>query len=465
MRLEKERTDQANQELNQLVTRLEIEKASSLFEQGQSAPAIAWLAKLLRAEPENKAVAQRALSALDERVFAHHITTVQPASSTMAVELSDDGALMALATTDGAVQVFRAATGEPLTSRLMHDATAYPLDFTKDGALLVSGGFDNAARLWDARRGAPRGAPMRHGRRTPCGRPSVRATIGSSPAPKIAPPAFGPRRTPGRRRRRSRMKSLCIWPRFGPDQSKLVTGTPNGRLTVWRASDWSQEAGMGGACRLFSTDFKISPDGRWLISYGDETASLWNMEDGGARGAPLTHGSPIRAASFRRDSNEVVTSSLDNDVRIWRRSENGFVFKHLRSRIRGFDGVFHYANDQIWSLENRDLLAWDSENGRLVNGVLNQPQIKAFRIARDGRTVITWNRDHSVGVWRLERRRRPATTTVDTGALVTQAQPSPRGKWLGLAQGVRGARLWNASSLAPVGRIGEGKGRFCPARL
>ena len=54
-----------------------------------------------------------------------------------------------------------------------------------------------------------------------------------------------------------------------------------------------------------------------LTGSDDNTARLWDVPTGHARGEPLQHESEVRAVAFSPDGQTVVTGSADNVARLW----------------------------------------------------------------------------------------------------------------------------------------------------
>jgi WD40 repeat protein len=62
----------------------------------------------------------------------------------------------------------------------------------------------------------------------------------------------------------------------------------------------------------------ISPNGRILASTSwDDTARLWNLENGQPIGLPLQHEHNVRCTSFLTDGKLLATGCDDNNAYLW----------------------------------------------------------------------------------------------------------------------------------------------------
>src|SRR5262249_29887326 len=85
---------------------------------------------------------------------------------------------------------------------------------------------------------------------------------------------------------------------------------------VWDARS-GQWADFVVTCDDTIRSASFSPDGQWLLTYGDDrTVRLWEVATGQLQRAPWRHPLPIRQARFSPDGCFVARAS-DNQIRIW----------------------------------------------------------------------------------------------------------------------------------------------------
>ncbi|MBI3158808.1 MAG: TIR domain-containing protein [Chloroflexi bacterium] len=156
-----------------------------------------------------------------------------------------------------------------------HTAPVRRVVFRPTGALVVSGGQDNAIIFWDRLSGTPLLAPIDTG--------------GS---------VFG----------------LDL----SADGSRLVTGNTAGALQVWDAASGARLAEYVEPGAQFFT-VALSPDGRTVAAGGitpNNALLLWDLETGSTRWLS-GHAQFIRWAAFRPDGRLLITAGWDGNLILW----------------------------------------------------------------------------------------------------------------------------------------------------
>ncbi|MDT8381107.1 MAG: WD40 repeat domain-containing protein [Brevefilum sp.] len=146
--------------------------------------------------------------------------------------------------------------------------------FSPDGAVLASGSWDGAVRLWDVNSGGP-----------------LRMLEGHT----------------------DYVTSVA----FSPDGAVLASGSLDGTVRLW-------DVNSGGQLRMpeghtdYLTSVAFSPDGAVLASGSlDGTVRLWEVNSGGLLRTLEGHTYYVTSVAFSPDGAVLASGSLDGTVRLW----------------------------------------------------------------------------------------------------------------------------------------------------
>jgi WD40 repeat protein len=189
-------------------------------------------------------------------------------------------------TPDGEAVLQDAATGKTIGQSIHHDGDS-PFErqvicaaLSPDGHMILTGGRDQTARLWDAG-GKPLFAPFKIGA-------SVNA-VG-----------------------------------FAPDGRTIATGGDDRLVRVWDVAT-GNPIGSPLSNRGPVSALAFSPDGRHLLTAATYTQDrvlhgqgrLWDIASGASIGQPMRHAGRINAVAFSIDGNVAVTVSDDRTAQFW----------------------------------------------------------------------------------------------------------------------------------------------------
>jgi WD40 repeat protein/tRNA A-37 threonylcarbamoyl transferase component Bud32 len=236
-----------------------------------------------------------------------------------AVALSADDKLLAVGGEDQLIRIYD-DTGRLTATLKGHKGAIHTLAFGPDGRLLLSGGADGSARLWDAVAGTEKSV-LRESEDT------VRPLALSADGRLVA---FGPREVKlwngsrieatsppfqGRSIRGLAFapdgKTVALWGTSGP----LDTNFP--MLQIWNlpANKLHIVQGPATAPRCLA----FSPDGKTLATgLADWSVVLWDAQTGQQRGVLTGHTNPVYRLAFTADSKTLVSVADDGEVRLWR---------------------------------------------------------------------------------------------------------------------------------------------------
>ena len=222
-----------------------------------------------------------------------------------AVAFAPDGRQALSASDDGTVGVWDLANGDVLARLKGHDGKVVDIAVSPDGRMAASAGWDRTVRLWNLGTMA-----------------MVRTLRGDGNLNAVA---------------------------FSSGGDRLLAGTANGSLQVWRVEDGTQ------LMALNSHDFAVtgldrSRDGRTIATSSvDETVQLWNVSTGEALRTLYGHEGPVLAVALSDDGRLVASGGVDGTVRVWRRGDGDRLKVYARHRGAVWTVAFAPGGDTLLS--------------------------------------------------------------------------------------------------------------------
>jgi WD40 repeat protein/beta-lactamase regulating signal transducer with metallopeptidase domain len=207
--------------------------------------------------------------------------------------------------------------------------------------------------------------------------------------------------------------------------SRSLAFSPDGKLLVNSISDMRAGGGValwdvatGKLLRrlrgLFGEAyyFAFSPDGRQLAasSYWDSTMCVWNLETGKRLGSELPgHFKPPNSIRFLPGDRQLATAGDDGTVRVWNlaSSRQEQVMRHgpdERGRtqmLRGMD-VSPDGKYVVSSSLDDTVRLWETATGREIYRLPGHGDVgghRAVRFTPDGKQFASWGDDMDVYLW------------------------------------------------------------------
>ena len=270
-----------------------------------------------------------------------------------AVVFGSHGARIATASHDGTARVWDVSTGTPVSQLVGHTNPVVAVDFSLDGLFLATASTDNTAAVWKADTGgrvallAGDSGAVRTVAFSPDAEFALTASddgtarlwdTGTKPAlvpvdrEAPMPPSTAARSADGE----TAVATGDVVQLSGPLGSRTLVGhhdvvnsvafSPDGTLIVTASRDhdarvWDVRTGVSlhQLHKHFGSvvDARYSPDGRWIVTGGPQTAGLWTSagEFVGYLRGPTTL---LTAAAFLPDSRTVITAERGGTVRAYR---------------------------------------------------------------------------------------------------------------------------------------------------
>ncbi|MBO0347942.1 AAA family ATPase [Phormidium pseudopriestleyi FRX01] len=346
----------------------------------------------LSLEMQTASVLQLAYTVREINRLEHHKNSV------VSVTFSNDGELIATASTDKTVKLFT-AEGDLLWTLNGHKKPVTRVAFSPDGQTIASTSTDRTIKLW-----------QRDGT-------LIRTLTGHSLGVTSAS--------------------------FSPDGQIIASSSLDRTIKLWNL--------QGQLLRTINTEnaailfVRFDPDGQTIAAASlDNTVKLWDT-NGNAIGTFTGHEQGVTSVSFSPDGQTLASGSIDKTVKLWRR--NGTEIATLRGHTETVLGVNFSPDGTTVASASVDRTAklWrqDPETNQWVESDTLQghrDEVWSVSFSPDGQTIATASLDNTVKLWKSVPRQLPGFREHTDEVLVVAF--SPNGRVLASASKDNTVMLW-----------------------
>jgi WD40 repeat protein len=324
------------------------------------------------------------------------------------VGFSPDGLLFVRASGKAAV-IANAISGETLGSLDGHEDIVSTADFSPDTKMVVTGSYDETARVWDMATG------------------KVKLVLGGH-TDNVSSAAFS------------------------PDSTRVLTAAFDGKVRVWNVAELFKPTKFDGHRDVVSA-VAFSPDGEQFVSGSwDGTARLWSTASSNSHLTFKGHKKAVTSARFSKDGQRVVTGSWDGTAKIWDAATARVVLSIQENRpvlaaafstdgLKVLLGLGRGANSaHLRDAQSGDLLLTLTGHAAVVNSVeFSSDGTRLLTTSEDG-TARVWDAASGVALFTLEGHIQP----------VSSAKFSSDGKYIATGSWDGTTRIWDAANGHPL---------------
>ncbi|HKP92964.1 MAG TPA: BACON domain-containing carbohydrate-binding protein [Chthoniobacterales bacterium] len=315
-----------------------------------------------------------------------------------AVAFSPDGELLASASNDHTVKLWRVADGALLATlselpespgATTHIDAVNTVAFSHDGTVLASGSMDRKIKLW---RVTDR---------------SLLRTMGGN--------------------------EFILGVTFSPDDQLLASagGYSTNEIKIWRLSDGENTSIIDD--NLGATNaIAYSPDGQFLAAAkANSVATLLNTSGGNAQ--RLGHDGAVNFVAFSPGGQTLATASDDQSARLWQTGNNfpSFTLNGPSGFVKsvGFspDGETLIAAGQDYQAQRGTILFWRASDGALLKAYDQETStaVLSAQFSPDGRSFAYGLADGRVVLARNSLNAMPEPTPSPTPVVTSSPSPTP----------------------------------------
>ena len=241
-----------------------------------------------------------------------------PHGAVAAADISPDGKLLVTGSWDQSAKIWNVATGRAVRKLDgLHQGYVNSVEFSPNGKSVLTGSDDGTAQLWEVSTGEPTGTTFRgHESR-------VRQARFSRDGQQILTTANDKTARIWDRESGKSLKTLVghewavLCGDFSADGQRVITGSEDNTALIWDASTGEPLLKLAGHTDSI-TSVAFSPDGlRAMTASQDNTAKLWDAKTGKEILTLSGHDQELTSVSFSPNGNTVLTSSRDGTTILW----------------------------------------------------------------------------------------------------------------------------------------------------
>jgi WD40 repeat protein len=332
-----------------------------------------------------------------------------------AVAFNADSTRLASVGGDQVVRVWDAREGKLLKELKGHTAPVMAVAFGGNN-LLITGGIDKVARLWDVAKDQP---------------------VATFPA------------------NRSMVSAVAL----RADGKQALVGSADGMLRVYDLTEQNPKETAAFSAHLAGVGaVAYGPDGTKIATCGgDGLVKHWNAT---GTGTPTTlaelkgHGKPVSSVAFNADGRFIVSGGGDTVVRVWDLS--------AKTELRALRGHQDWVSSVAFGPDGRTILSasvdktvkvWELSSGETAKPIGHTRKLNTIAVSADGRWVASGSEDRTIKVWDAAAGVEAFTLDAAAGghdADVTSLTFSPDGKRLASGGDDKKIVIWDLEGRKPL---------------
>ena len=319
----------------------------------------------------------------------------------LSVDFSPNGAQVLTGSADQTAKLWNVATGGEVRAFQYH--SVHSVCFSPDGTHVVTGGADQTARLWETATGK-----------------EVKSLKGHSDYVGV----------------------VC----FSPDGAYVATGSADRTAIVW-------ETATGREVQRFDVGIvslvRFSPDGAQLLTCSvDQLAKLWNIATGEEVSRFEAYSGGVLSASFSPDGAQVAMQ-CNTTVILWEAATGREVSRFTPEHYSEYPLLVRFLREVAQVLtcnQDRTIKLWEVATGREVSNFQGHSAgVRSACFSPDGVHLLTGSKDQTAKLWEVATGREVRTFEGHSGG-ISSVSFSPDGAQALTSSKDQAVKLWEVAT-------------------
>ena len=318
---------------------------------------------------------------------------------------SPDGSLFAFGIPGGA-RIYETESGQEVLELSGHQGNVNRVQFSPDGNKLVTGSWDNTARIWD----------IRPGYEIVTLQPF--SNVWHTGVSQIA---------------------------YSPDGDMLAVGGYAGGVSVWNPNSGENIFTLTGPEEFIGGLF-FSPDGTRLAAASDDkTVTVWDTTTGAKLLTLIGHEDWVNNLAYSPIGTTITSVGVGRDLFVWD-AVTGEIIHEIPLASAAWGVAYSPDGSRFAVGENVDTISiWDVTTGEVVQEIENGVGADDVHFSPDGNYLIAAGYDGTVKIWDLKTESLVQEMQAHEGYVVGSAI-SPNGEIIATGSWDQTARLWDVNS-------------------